>query len=80
MNAKNQSHSIISRIFNITQLMLLQVRVCDSCFEQFGPKEVEGQVGVNTSPIKAPKNDLLDSDLPAEYLASPLAQQVIIDI
>ena len=52
------------------------MRVCDSCFEKFGPKEGEGAVGATASPVKSSKKDLLDSDLPAEYLSSPLSQQV----
>ena len=50
------------------------MRVCDSCYEEYGPKE-EGARGVETSPMKT-KKEALESDLPAEYLASPLAQQV----
>ena len=51
------------------------MRVCDSCYEEYGPKEGEGAPGAETSPMKT-KEEALDSDLPAEYLASPLAQQV----
>ena len=51
------------------------MRVCDSCYEEYGPKEGEGAPGAETSPMKT-KKEALDSDLPAEYLASPLAQQV----
>ena len=51
------------------------MRVCDSCYEEYGPKEGEGARGAETSPMKT-KKEAIDSDLPAEYLASPLAQQV----
>ena len=51
------------------------MRVCDSCYEEYGPKEGEGARGVETSPMKT-KKEAIESDLPAEYLASPLAQQV----
>ena len=51
------------------------MRVCDSCYEEYGPKEGEGVPGAATSPLKT-KKEPLDGDLPAEYLASPLSQQV----
>jgi len=58
--------------FNIIE----EVRVCDSCYESYGPKEANDNTRPsNTSPLKTSKTDLLDSDLPAEYLASPLSQQ-----
>merc|ERR1712038_1897261 len=53
-----------------------EVRVCDSCYESYGPKEANDNTGASiASPLKSSKTDLMDSDLPAEYLASPLSQQ-----
>merc|ERR1719219_2120020 len=49
-----------------------EVRVCDSCFEQFGPKEEEGGSPVHQK-VKAEKEGA--ESLPAEYLASPLSKQ-----
>merc|ERR1719278_339710 len=49
-----------------------EVRVCDSCFEQFGPKEEEGNSPVHEK-VKAEKDG--SDNLPAEYLASPLSKQ-----
>merc|ERR1719219_2345306 len=49
-----------------------EVRVCDSCFEQFGPKEEEGGSPVHEK-VKAEKEGA--ESLPAEYLASPLSKQ-----
>jgi hypothetical protein len=73
----------------------LQVRVCDSCFDEHGPKTgPAGAGGVggnsssseNSSPVKTSTSSrggkkqmssaTMDPDLPAEYLASSLAQQV----
>jgi len=50
-----------------------EVRVCDSCFEKFGPKESDS---ADTGTLR-PKKERADSesDLPAEYLASPLSKQ-----
>jgi len=49
-----------------------EVRVCDSCFDQYGPKEED-------SPIHQAKPQgpmgMKEPDLPAEYLASPLSKQ-----
>jgi len=46
-----------------------EVRVCDSCFDQYGPS-------ANDTPT-SPSGDKKEStsDLPAEYLASPLSKQ-----
>ena len=65
-----------------------EVRVCDSCFDQYGPKEEEGSPSheekvVSPSP-GAWRNYRVQGrgggageggDLPAEYLASPLSKQ-----
>ena len=56
------------------------MRVCDSCFDDFGPKEGEGNPGSVTSPSNGTKKEnasTMDGDLPAEYLASPLSKQVV---
>jgi len=45
-----------------------EVRVCDSCFDQFGPNETLA------NPAGIEKKEA-SSDLPAEYLASPLSKQ-----
>ena len=65
-----------------------EVRVCDSCFDQYGPKEEEGGSPVHekVGPVQAKtgiesflqpgKTEKDGSDnLPAEYLASPLSKQ-----
>jgi len=49
-----------------------EVRVCDSCFDQYGPKEEEGGSPVHEKGKS--EKDGADS-LPAEYLASPLSKQ-----
>merc|ERR1719233_755415 len=46
-----------------------EVRVCDSCFAQFGPSASD----TPTSPKQETAAD--KDDLPAEYLASPLSKQ-----
>eukprot|EP00090_Calanus_glacialis_P042474 TRINITY_DN7532_c0_g1_i3.p1 TRINITY_DN7532_c0_g1~~TRINITY_DN7532_c0_g1_i3.p1 ORF type:complete len:761 (+),score=322.19 TRINITY_DN7532_c0_g1_i3:35-2317(+) len=48
-----------------------EVRVCDSCFDQHGPSASE----TPTSPVSGEKKEAVTSDLPAEYLASPLSKQ-----
>ncbi|TRY69585.1 hypothetical protein TCAL_03269 [Tigriopus californicus] len=51
------------------------VRVCDSCFDQFGPKET---TSAKSSPVKSQRKERkssMDANLPAEYLSSSLAQQ-----
>merc|ERR1719341_2293787 len=50
-----------------------EVRVCDSCFDQYGPKEEEGGSPVHEKPAKTEKDG--SDNLPAEYLASPLSKQ-----
>ena len=66
-----------------------EVRVCDSCFDQYGPKEEEGgspvhekvssvqvKTGSGVRVILQAKTEKDGSDnLPAEYLASPLSKQ-----
>ena len=47
------------------------MRVCDTCYDQFGPKEEAGARPPAQQQKKKPENDL-----PAEYLASALAKQV----
>ncbi|XP_059087624.1 hepatocyte growth factor-regulated tyrosine kinase substrate-like [Tigriopus californicus] len=52
-----------------------EVRVCDSCFDQFGPKET---TSAKSSPVKSQRKERkssMDANLPAEYLSSSLAQQ-----
>jgi len=49
-----------------------EVRVCDSCFDQYGPKEEEGGSPVHEK-AKTEKDG--SDNLPAEYLASPLSKQ-----
>ena len=44
-----------------------EVRVCDTCFDQYGPKDESPR------PHQPAKKE---ADLPAEYLASALSQQV----
>jgi len=44
-----------------------EVRVCDSCFAQYGPSA--------TDTPASPKTEENKEDLPAEYLASPLSKQ-----
>ena len=51
------------------------MRVCDSCFEKYGPKDSESPTGEpGTIRIKKERKES-ESDLPAEYLASPLSKQ-----
>jgi len=47
-----------------------EVRVCDPCFDQYGPKDQD-------SPRPHQPTKKKESDLPEEYLASALSQQVI---
>ena len=49
-----------------------EVRVCDPCFDQYGPKEQD-----SPRPHQ-PSKKKLESDLPEEYLASALSQQVLV--
>ncbi len=52
--------------------------MCDSCYEEYGPKDSQRSSASN-SPLKTKKpSSKMESDLPAEYLASSLAQQVSI--
>lgn len=52
-----------------------EVRTCDSCFEKYGPQESDQPAG-EKEPIRLKKEVRSDqSDLPAEYLASPLSKQ-----
>ena len=52
------------------------MRTCDSCFEKYGPQESDLTSG-DKEPIRLKKETKSDlqSDLPAEYLASPLSKQ-----
>ena len=50
-----------------------EVRTCDSCFEKYGPKDEELPAGQDPGTLRVKKES--DSDLPAEYLASPLSKQ-----
>ena len=69
----------------------LQVRVCDSCFELYGPKEGAGAAagaavagggagkrGIRVRGADGVEQIVLENDLPEEYLASSLAQQVLV--
>ena len=48
--------------------------MCDSCFEKYGPQE--GDLPAEKEPIRLVKEAKSgESDLPAEYLASPLSKQ-----
>lgn len=66
---------------------MLQVRVCDSCHELYGPKEAAGGAAAAAAAaahggkhLKMRRDGveqiMLENDLPEEYLASSLAQQV----
>ena len=48
-----------------------EVRVCDPCFNLYGPKE---EVGAR--PAAQQQKKKTEGDLPAEYLASALSKQV----
>ena len=48
-----------------------QVRVCDPCFDLYGPKEEAG-----ARPPAQQQKKKTEGDLPAEYLASALSKQV----
>ena len=58
--------------------------MCDSCFDQYGPKDSSSSpgsadTGGPASPVKMNRRQNKDKDteqLPAEYLASPLSKQV----
>jgi hypothetical protein len=54
-----------------------QVRVCDSCFDKYGPKETAATAGAAATAATAASSLLSskEADLPAEYLASPLSKQ-----
>jgi hypothetical protein len=64
-----------SRIF--PQVFCAQVRVCDSCFDKYGPKETAAAAGAAATAATAVSSLLSskEADLPAEYLASPLSKQ-----
>ena len=53
-----------------------EVRVCDSCFEQYGPKEETSPRHHSHNQNQTKKKSDETADLPAEYLASPLSKQV----
>ena len=53
----------------------VQVRVCDSCFDKYGPKEGAVVAGGSISPLPPAQPGGKETDLPAEYLASPLSKQ-----
>ena len=68
--------------FNASSSPFVQVRVCDSCFDDHGPRDLrqpagDGGGGPDNSPVKR-KMDRGANDelLPSEYLASSLSQQV----
>jgi len=50
-----------------------EVRVCDSCFDQFGPKDEDSPIHQQKQAAAAGTGK--ESDLPEEYLASPLSKQ-----
>ena len=50
------------------------MRTCDSCFEKYGPKDSETGGDQATVRTRKERKDS-ESDLPAEYLASPLSKQ-----
>merc|ERR1719282_1417261 len=53
-----------------------EVRTCDSCFEKYGPKDEGSPTGQEPGTLRAKKERReSESDLPAEYLASPLSKQ-----
>ena len=47
------------------------MRVCDPCFDLYGPKEEAG-----ARPAAQQQKKKTEGDLPAEYLASALSKQV----
>ena len=47
------------------------MRVCDPCFDLYGPKEEAG-----ARPPAQQQKKKTEGDLPAEYLASALSKQV----
>ena len=47
------------------------MRVCDSCYAQYGPKE---EAGPGPGEQQQHRTEA-EQDLPAEYLASPLSKQ-----
>ena len=49
------------------------MRVCDPCFDLYGPKEEAG-----ARPPAQQQKKKTEGDLPAEYLASALSKQVCI--
>ena len=49
------------------------MRVCDSCFEKYGPRDTESPTGESGPTIRVKRES--ESELPAEYLASPLSKQ-----
>jgi len=52
-----------------------EVRVCDSCFEQHGSSDGEATSQQGDKEGQGVKEKETPSDLPAEYLASPLSKQ-----
>ena len=53
-----------------------EVRTCDSCFEKYGPKDEGSPTGQEPGTLRVKKErQESESDLPAEYLASPLSKQ-----
>lgn len=52
-----------------------EVRVCDPCFEQYGPKEENSPRHRSHATVQSSKKSDESTDLPAEYLASPLSKQ-----
>jgi len=52
-----------------------EVRVCDSCFDQHSTNEADNKVSNVTDKEGSKDSKELGSDLPAEYLASPLSKQ-----
>ena len=57
--------------FNI---FMFKVRVCDTCFDLYGPKDEAASGAPRGQP--QPQKKKQEGDLPAEYLASPLSKQV----
>ena len=69
----NKKYTVYRDVFQqIIIVSSIQVRVCDTCFDQFGPKEEAGA----RAPVQQQSKKKQESDLPAEYLASALAKQV----
>jgi hypothetical protein len=70
---KNMSQYHLADFHPPWTLWYLQVRVCDSCFDKYGPKETTAAAAAATAASSLLSGK--EPDLPAEYLASPLSKQ-----